>query len=71
MPAEVRRKLGVGPGSMLEWQQVGAQMLVRRVATYSSEDVHRALFAKAPTKRTLEELKRGRTQHVRKRHARG
>jgi antitoxin PrlF len=71
VPAEVRRKLGVGPGSVLEWEQVGGQMLVRRAGTFSSQDVHRALFAKVPAKRSLEDLKRGRTEHVRKRHARG
>lgn len=71
VPAEVRRKLGVGPGSVLEWEQVGEQMLVRRAGTYSSQDVHRALFAEKPTKRKLEELKRGRAEYVRKRHARG
>src|SRR4051812_15903733 len=71
VPAEVRRKLGVGPGSVLEWEQVGEQMLVRRAGTYSSEDVHRALFAKPTAKRTLDDLKRGPAQFVRKRHARG
>jgi AbrB family looped-hinge helix DNA binding protein len=71
VPAEVRRKLGIGPGSVLEWEQVGEQMLVRRAGTYSSEDVHRALFAKTPGKRSLDELKQGRARHIRKRHARG
>ena len=42
VPAEVRRKLGVGPGSVLEWEQVGEQMLVRRAGTHSSEDIQRA-----------------------------
>ena len=69
VPAEVRRKLGLGPGSVLEWEQVGEQMLVRRAGTYSSQDVHRALFAQAPVRRTLDDLKRGRAEYVRKRHA--
>ena len=69
MPVEVRRKLGVGPGSILEWEQVGNQMLVRRAGTYSSEDLHRELFDETPEKRTLEELKRGRARYVGKRHA--
>jgi AbrB family looped-hinge helix DNA binding protein len=71
VPAEVRRKLGVGPGSVLEWEQVGERMLVRRAGTFSSQDVHRALFAKVPAKRSLEDLKRGRAEHDRTRHARG
>ena len=71
VPAEVRRKLGIGPGSVLEWEQVGQQMLVRRAGTYSSRDVHLALFGEPPAKRTLDELKGGRAAFVRKRHARG
>ena len=70
VPVEVRRKLGIGPGSVLEWEQVGEQMLVRRAGTYSSQDVHRALFAKATARRSLDELKDGRARHIRKRHAR-
>jgi AbrB family looped-hinge helix DNA binding protein len=71
VPAEVRRQLGIGPGSVLEWERVGRQMLVRRAGTFSSQDVHRALFARVPAKRSLEELRRGRAEFVRKRHARG
>jgi AbrB family looped-hinge helix DNA binding protein len=71
VPAEVRRKLGLGPGSVLEWRQVGEAMMVRRVGTFSSEEVHRALFPKAPAPRTLVELKRARAEHVQKKYARG
>jgi antitoxin PrlF len=71
VPAEVRRKLGVGPGSVLEWEQVGEEMRVRRAGTYSSQEVHRALFSKTPAKRSVDELKQGRARHIRKRHARG
>ena len=44
VPAEVRRKLGVGPGSILEWDEEGEKVVVRRAGRYSSTDVHRALF---------------------------
>jgi AbrB family looped-hinge helix DNA binding protein len=30
VPAEVRRKLGVGPGSVLEWDEDGEKIIVRR-----------------------------------------
>ena len=70
VPAEVRRKLGLGPGSVLEWEQVGDQMLVRRAGTYSSEEIQRAIFPATPARRSLDELKRGRAKDVRKRHAR-
>jgi antitoxin PrlF len=72
VPAEVRRRLGVGPGSVLEWAEEGDQIVVRRVGEYSFEDVHQALFGETkPAPRSLEELKEGRRAYVRKRHARG
>ncbi|MEA2691756.1 MAG: antitoxin PrlF [Acidobacteriota bacterium] len=70
VPAEVRRKLGIGPGSILEWEEQGERMVVRRAGRYSSEDVHRALFADPPQPRTLEELKAGVGQYVKSRRAR-
>jgi AbrB family looped-hinge helix DNA binding protein len=70
VPVEVRRKLGIGPGSILEWEEQGERMVVRRAGRYTSEDVHRALFPDAPEPRTLEELKEGVRQYVKGRHAR-
>lgn len=70
IPTEVRRRLGVGPGSILEWEQEGERIVVRRAGRYSSEDVHRALFEEPPEPRTLEELKEGVRQSVKARHAR-
>jgi antitoxin PrlF len=70
VPAEVRRRLGLAPGSVLEWDAEGEQIVVRRSARYSSEDVHSAVFAKGrPKRRTLKELKAGLRRHVRDRHA--
>jgi antitoxin PrlF len=70
VPAEVRRRLGVGPGSVLEWDQEGEQIIVRRSARYTSEDVHRAVFARGRAKRRgLGELKAGIRRQVRERHA--
>jgi AbrB family looped-hinge helix DNA binding protein len=69
VPAEVRRKLGVCPGSVLEWDTDGDRVIVRRAGRYTSEDVHRALFPRTPKPRTLADLKAGVRRHVRKRHA--
>ena len=72
VPAEVRRKLGIGPGSVLEWREEGELVVVRRAGRYTSEDVHRALFPKhPPVPRTVEEMKAGVRQYQKKRHARG
>ncbi len=71
VPAEVRRKLGIGPGSVLEWNEEGEKIVVRRSARYNWEDVHRALFPDRPPKpRRLAELRQGIRRYVQERHAR-
>jgi AbrB family looped-hinge helix DNA binding protein len=71
VPAEVRRKLGLGPGSVLEWEEDGDRIVVRRAGTYTSEEIHAALFpGGTPTRRSLGDLKDGIRSAVRKRHAR-
>lgn len=72
VPAEIRRKLGIGPGSVLQWDEQGEFVVVRRVGRYTSEDVHRALFPKRPPEpQTVQEMKTGVRQYLKKRHARG
>jgi AbrB family looped-hinge helix DNA binding protein len=72
VPAEVRRKLGVGPGSMLEWEADGDRVVVKRAGRYTSDEIHQALFGgRKPKGRRVEELKEGIRRLVRKRHARG
>jgi AbrB family looped-hinge helix DNA binding protein len=71
VPSEIRRKLGVGPGSVLEWgEEKGGAIVVRRAGRYSSEDLHRALFSEEPVPRTIDELKEGIRRYVKERHAR-
>ncbi len=71
VPAEVRRKLGIGPGSVLEWIDERGAVVIRRAGRVTSEDLHKALFPKGPPrKRSLDELKAGLKAAVRKRHAR-
>lgn len=71
VPARVRRKLGVGPGSVLTWDEEGERIIVRRAGRYTSEEVHDSLFPQgAPAARSLEEMKDGIRRHARKRLAR-
>jgi len=71
VPVEVRRKLGVGPGSVLEWDEDGGKIVVRRAGRFSSVDIHQAIFSTSPVRRTLAGLKKGVRHSIRKRHARG
>ena len=70
VPAEIRRKLGIGPGSVLEWEQDGERVVVRRAARYSSQDIHRALFARRPKPHKIEQLKQAIARHARDKRAR-
>ncbi|HEX6972874.1 MAG TPA: AbrB/MazE/SpoVT family DNA-binding domain-containing protein [Vicinamibacterales bacterium] len=71
IPAKVRQRLGVGPGSVLEWDESDGQVVVRKAGRHTSEDIHRALFDEVPTRRTIAEMKDGIRRHLRRRHARG
>jgi AbrB family looped-hinge helix DNA binding protein len=71
IPAKIRKKLGVGPGSILEWEDDGESIIVRRAGEFTSSDIHKAVFprgVRAPKK--LDELKEGIRSHMKKRHAR-
>ena len=70
VPAEVRKRLAIGPGSVLEWAAEGGKVVVRRAGRHTSEDIHRALFKSPPKARTLAQLKAGRPAYIRKKHAR-
>ena len=69
VPAKVRQRLGVGPGSVLEWNEEGDHVIVRKAGRYSSEDIHHAVFSKTPARRTVDQFKAGIRQYMKKRHA--
>lgn len=70
VPAEVRKKLGLGPGSVIEWTLEGEKIVVRKAGKYSSEEIHQAVFPKKPRPRKLDELKESIGRHLREKHAR-
>lgn len=70
VPAEVRRKLGIGPGAVLEWDEEDGRIVVRRAGRYTFEDVHKALFPRPPKPKSIEEMKEGIRKHIKRKHAR-
>jgi len=69
VPAPVRKKLGVGPGSIIEWEETDDAVIVRRAGWYTSEEIHAALFGESPPEpKTDAELKEGIRKRMRKRH---
>ncbi len=71
VPAEVRRALGVGPGSVLEWEQQDGKFVIQRAGRYTFEDIHKAVFPDGPPKAKYGGLKDGIREYIRERHARG
>ena len=71
VPAEVRKMLGVGPGSTVEFDVVDDQIVIRRTVRHTLEDVRAILAPNRPAKpKTLAELKDGIGDYMRKKHAR-
>jgi antitoxin PrlF len=71
VPAEVRRKLGIGPGSLLEWDEEEGKMVLRKAGRYSFEDIHAALFPAGPPKRrTKAEVDAAMVRHFKAKYAR-
>ncbi|HWH40335.1 MAG TPA: AbrB/MazE/SpoVT family DNA-binding domain-containing protein [Usitatibacter sp.] len=72
VPAEVRRRLGLAPGSIIEWIEEDGRIVVRAAGQHSSEDIHKALFPGGSPKAVgVDEMKRGIAKAIRERHARG
>jgi antitoxin PrlF len=60
LPAEIRKRLGIVPGSMIEWEEEGNKIVVRRAGKYTSEDIRRVLFPNGPPKRvSIKQMKDG------------
>lgn len=72
VPSEVRRRLGLVPGSSLEWESEGDAIRVKRAGRYGFAEVRKALFPEGPPEpKSLEQLTDGIRKHLRAKHARG
>jgi antitoxin PrlF len=70
VPAEIRKKLGLRPGSVMEWDESGGEVIVRRAGQYTSTQVHEVLFGTARTRKAKVDVKEGVRKYIRQRHAR-
>lgn len=70
VPAVIRKKLGLASGSTIEWDEdeENGQITVKKVGTYSFEDIHKAVFKTKPERKSLEELKEGIGDYMRERY---
>jgi antitoxin PrlF len=71
VPVDVRKRLGIGPGSVIEWDEDDGKIVVRRKGKYTSEDIRRVLFPDGPPKRaSIKDMKEGIRQYIIEKHAR-
>ena len=68
IPARIRHKLGLTPGSTVEWCERGDDVIVRRASKYSSLDIHNAVFATTPAGRSIDDMDDGIRSHLRRSH---
>lgn len=71
VPSGIRKKLGVGPGSILEWDEKNDEVIVRKAGRHTSADVHEALFSDSgPSRKASANVKEGIRKYIRQKHAR-
>ena len=69
VPARIRRRLGLTPGSKIEWCESGGEVVVRRASKFSSRDIHEAVFDKPPAPRSVADMDEGIRSRLRRKHA--
>jgi AbrB family looped-hinge helix DNA binding protein len=71
VPLEVRKRLGVGPGSILVWEERDGEFVLRRAGRCTSEEIHAALFGDGSVAAIGSNVvKDGIRRFIRRRHAR-
>lgn len=70
IPAEIRRKLGLKPGSTIEWHEEDGVVTVRRAAKYSSEDIYNTVFASGTKTASIADMDDAIRKRIKKKYAR-
>lgn len=73
VPAEVRKKLGLEPGAVVEWDERDGEIVVRRGVVHTMDEVHRLLFPDGPPPGpplTVEQMDEAIGDYLAEKHAR-
>lgn len=70
VPAKIRKKLGLAPGSVIEWCEQEGKIFVRRASKCTAEDIHKAVFAAAPPAKSPAEMDQGIRNRMKRKHER-
>ncbi|MBX7061563.1 MAG: AbrB/MazE/SpoVT family DNA-binding domain-containing protein [Pyrinomonadaceae bacterium] len=72
VPAPIRKKLGLTPGSVIEWEDEGdeASVTVKKATEYDLDDLHKNVFPDGPPKPiSIDEIDKAIDAYLRKKHA--
>ena len=64
IPSRIREKLGLVPGSKVQWCEEGDDVVVRRVSKKSSKTIYEALFPVPPQPHSVDEMDAGIAAHL-------
>lgn len=70
VPADIRKRLGVGPGSTLEWVEEDGKVFVKRAGGVTFDEIHKMLFPDGPPKYIADPRGAGVRAYVRKKYGR-
>jgi len=70
IPAKIRKKLGLAPGSVLEWYEQGCEVFVRRASKYTSKNIHEAIFSATPQVKSASDIRQGVQNRMRRKYER-
>ena len=68
IPAKIRKKLGLAPGSILEWHEQNGEIFVKRASKFSSLDINLALFPVPSEAKTVAEMDEGIKERARQKY---
>jgi antitoxin PrlF len=69
VPAAVRKRLDLGPGTRIEWVEKNGDIVVRRASRFTSQEIHEAVFRKERPAVSLEDMEKGIKARMKKKHA--
>ncbi len=70
VPAKIRKKLGLAAGSVINWEELNGEIVVRREGQYSSQDIHDAVFTNTPRLKNILAFDKGIEKLMKEKHAR-
>ena len=70
IPAKIRERFGIAPGNLIEWDESGGDLVIRKAGQYSIQDVRMTLNIKPASPQTDAEIREGIKARVRRKHAR-